>query len=193
MDTCSTHARRLSCLWWKFSPLLQRGYPYVQCPATHKKRHLALTFLQNFGCAILKFLPRSLKSSGSLILQSQGQLILLLVFGLTLNAIHRLCWYVGERYLKDLKAKEEFSPRILESIESLAQFLVNEARLMERPVDSSSKREAKDMVPADKVKDPCALARELRWRVRLAAGAGSGDEGRGKIKYNLDFNRIITK
>ncbi|KZS99328.1 JmjC domain-containing histone demethylation protein 1 [Sistotremastrum niveocremeum HHB9708] len=93
----------------------------------------------------------------------------------------KLCWYVGEKYLRELKAKEDLPVRVLESIESLAQFLVNEARTMERGADPAQ-REAKDMVPTDKVKDPSALARELRWRVRIALGSGSGDEGKGKPK-----------
>ena len=38
-------------------------------------------------------------------------------------------------------------------------------------------------MPFDKIKDPASMARELRWRVRAAAGVDSGDEledaGRG--------------
>ncbi|KAG6335225.1 hypothetical protein ID866_3870 [Astraeus odoratus] len=91
----------------------------------------------------------------------------------------KLCWYVGEKYLRDLKAKEEFSPRVLESLEALAGHLVSEARTMERGTDAA-KRDAKEQVPSDRVKDPGALARELRWRVRLAAGATSDDEDLGR-------------
>ncbi|OCH95214.1 Clavaminate synthase-like protein, partial [Obba rivulosa] len=93
----------------------------------------------------------------------------------------RLCWYAGENYLRALKAKEEFSPRVLEGIEALGDFLVSEARTMERGTDSA-KREAKEQVPSDRVKDAPALARELRWRVRLAAGYPSDDEGRSSRK-----------
>lgn len=47
---------------------------------------------------------------------------------------------------------------------------------MERGSDSL-KRDARDQVPNDKVKDAPAVARELRWRVRLAQGYTSdGDE-----------------
>lgn len=93
----------------------------------------------------------------------------------------RLCWYAAEKYLRDLKAKEEFSPRVLESVEALANFLVAEARAIERGNDHA-KRESKEQVPNDRVKDAPALARELRWRVRLARGESSDDEGRGHRK-----------
>ena len=95
--------------------------------------------------------------------------------------MRRLCWYVGEKYLRDLKAKEEFSPRVLESVEALADFLVSEARAMEHGTDHA-KREAREQVPGDRVKDAPALARELRWRVKHAAGYSSEDEGRGGRK-----------
>ncbi|EPT01807.1 hypothetical protein FOMPIDRAFT_152091 [Fomitopsis schrenkii] len=93
----------------------------------------------------------------------------------------KLCWYAAEKYLRDLKAKEEFSSRVLESVEVLANFLVAEARAIERGSDHA-KREAKEQVPNDRVKDAPALARELRWRVRLARGEPSDDEGRGHRK-----------
>ena len=87
----------------------------------------------------------------------------------------RLCWYAGEKYLRDLRAKEDFTPRVLESVEALSEFLVSEARAMERSPESV-KRDIRDQVPGDKVKDAPAVARELRWRVRLAGGyASDGD------------------
>ncbi|KAI0048251.1 Clavaminate synthase-like protein [Auriscalpium vulgare] len=89
----------------------------------------------------------------------------------------RLCWYAGEKYLRDLRAREEFPLRVLKSVEALSEFLVSEARAVERGPDAA-RREAKDQIPSDKVKDASALARELRWRVRLASGYGSeGEEG----------------
>ena len=91
--------------------------------------------------------------------------------------MNRLCWYAGEKYLRDLKAKEEFSQRILDSVEVLAEFLVAEARVMEKGTDHA-KREAKEQVPGDRVKDAPAMARELRWRVRLAGGYESDDDAR---------------
>ncbi|KAG2360732.1 Clavaminate synthase-like protein [Suillus spraguei] len=97
----------------------------------------------------------------------------------------KLCWYVGDKYLRDLKSKEEFSPRILESLEALACFLVSESQAMERGTEAA-KREAKENVPSDRVKDASAMARELRWRVRLAAGATSDDEDLGRlVKKNM--------
>lgn len=53
-----------------------------------------------------------------------------------------------------------------------------EARAIERSGDGKRK-EAKDRVPSDKVKEPSAISRELRWRVRLALGFLSDDEGDG--------------
>ncbi|KAI0371831.1 Clavaminate synthase-like protein [Pilatotrama ljubarskyi] len=93
----------------------------------------------------------------------------------------KLCWYAGEKYLRDLKAREEFPPRVLESVEALADFLVAEARTMERGTDPA-KRQAKEEVPGDRIKDAPALARELRWRVRHAAGYSSDDENRSHRK-----------
>ncbi|KAF8436936.1 Clavaminate synthase-like protein [Boletus edulis BED1] len=88
----------------------------------------------------------------------------------------KLCWYVADKYLRDIKAKEEFSPRVLESLEALCSYLVSEVRAMERGSEAA-KRDAKEHVPTDRIKDAPALARELRWRVRLAAGTTSDDEG----------------
>lgn len=97
----------------------------------------------------------------------------------------KLCWYVGDKYLRDLKSKEEFPPRVLESLEALARFLVSESQAMERGTEVA-KREAKENVPSDRVKDAPAMARELRWRVRLAAGATSDDEDLGRpVKKNM--------
>lgn len=87
----------------------------------------------------------------------------------------RLCWYVADRYLRDIKAKEEFSSRVYGGIEALAGFLVSQARTIERGTDQA-KKEAKEQIPTERVKDPAALARELRWRVRLAAGYESDDD-----------------
>jgi hypothetical protein len=99
---------------------------------------------------------------------------------------YRLCWYVGEKYLRDLRAKEDFTPRVLDSIEALSDFLVSEVRAMERGPESC-RRDVRDQVPNDKVKDAPAVARELRWRVRLAEGyssdgdrAGAGEEHMAK-------------
>ncbi|KAI0670700.1 Clavaminate synthase-like protein [Trametes maxima] len=108
----------------------------------------------------------------------------------------RLCWYAGEKYLRDLKAKEEFSPRVLESVEVLAEFLVAESRTIERGSDPA-KRQAKEEVPGDRIKDGPALARELRWRVRHAAGYSSDDDSRSsrrtKSAVNGEANGVGNK
>ncbi|KAJ7184115.1 jumonji superfamily protein [Mycena filopes] len=96
----------------------------------------------------------------------------------------KLCWYVGDKYLRDLKAPAgtEYTPRVLTSLLALADFLVSEARTLERGTDQA-KKEAKEQIPTDRVKDAAAVARELRWRVRLAAGNMSDDEG-SSVKAN---------
>ncbi|EIN07626.1 jumonji protein [Punctularia strigosozonata HHB-11173 SS5] len=103
----------------------------------------------------------------------------------------KLCWYAAEKYLRDLKAKEEFSLRVLTSVEALADFLVSEVRTMERGSESA-KREAREQVPSDRVKDAPGLARELRWRARLAAGYNSDDEGSGRRRVKQE-NGIAHK
>ncbi|KAI0646748.1 Clavaminate synthase-like protein [Trametes meyenii] len=107
-----------------------------------------------------------------------------------------LCWYAGEKYLRDLKAKEEFSLRVLESVEALAEFLVAESRTIERGTDPA-KRQAKEEVPGDRIKDAPALARELRWRVRHAAGYSSDDDSRSsrrtKSAVNGEANGVGNK
>ncbi|KAF9510800.1 hypothetical protein BS47DRAFT_1299804 [Hydnum rufescens UP504] len=87
-----------------------------------------------------------------------------------------LCWYTAEKALKDLKAKEEVPTRVLNGLDALATFLIREVRIMERATSSDpARKDSKDQLPAV-IKDPAALARELRWRVRVAAGGESGDE-----------------
>ncbi|ELU43885.1 JmjC domain-containing histone demethylation protein [Rhizoctonia solani AG-1 IA] len=76
----------------------------------------------------------------------------------------------------DLKAKEEISPRILEGLASLATFVVSEVRMIERG-GKEKEKEAKEQIPGDRVREPGALARELRWRVRNARGIDSDSEG----------------
>ncbi|KAI5117638.1 hypothetical protein M0805_008445 [Coniferiporia weirii] len=96
----------------------------------------------------------------------------------------KLCWYAAEASLRELKAHEGFPHRVLASLASLARFLVSEARLIEggdhskgAAASAARRKEARDSVPADRVKDAPALARELRWRVRLAAhGASDGED-----------------
>lgn len=87
----------------------------------------------------------------------------------------KLSWYVGESFLRSLRAKEDFPVRVLSSVEAISVFLVSQAHLIERG-NETAKKEAREQVPADKVKDACAVARELRWRVRLARGVDSDGE-----------------
>ncbi|KAJ7849096.1 jumonji superfamily protein [Mycena olivaceomarginata] len=96
----------------------------------------------------------------------------------------KLCWYVGDKYLRDLKgpAGVLYPARVLTSLLALADFLVSEVRILERGSDQA-KKEVKEQIPADRVKDPAAVARELRWRVRVAAGNASDDEG-ATVKTN---------
>lgn len=72
----------------------------------------------------------------------------------------------------------------MKSLDALAGFLVSEARIIERGSELA-KKEARENVPGDRVKDPGLLARELRWRVRSAAGVDSdaelGDDGDGTV------------
>ncbi|CAE6435827.1 unnamed protein product [Rhizoctonia solani] len=90
----------------------------------------------------------------------------------------KICWYAADKYVRDLKAKEDISPRILEGLASLVTFLVSEARVIERG-GKDKEKEARDQVPGDRVREPGALARELRWRVRNARGLDSDGEGSG--------------
>ncbi|KAF8163101.1 jumonji superfamily protein [Crassisporium funariophilum] len=92
----------------------------------------------------------------------------------------RLCWYVGDKYLRDLKSASgaSLSPRVLSGILALAEFLVSEARVLESGSEQA-KKEVKEQVPTDRVKDAPAVARELRWRTKLALGYSSDDEGSG--------------
>lgn len=108
---------------------------------------------------------------------------------------------MGESYLRDLKAREELSPRVLESILSLADFLVSESRIIERGSEAA-KKESKENVPGEKVKDAPAVARELRWRIKHALGYASDTEGghthddrcRGMIRTPVEvFRNFVPK
>ncbi|KAI0028349.1 hypothetical protein K488DRAFT_80716 [Vararia minispora EC-137] len=99
----------------------------------------------------------------------------------------RLSWYVGEKFLRDLKAREEFSTRILESMQAVAAFLVSQARDIEHGSEAA-RREAKEQIPSDRVRDPSALARELRWRVRHALHLDSDSDGVDASKSSADVS-----
>ncbi|GLB35227.1 putative protein with domain family that is part of the cupin metalloenzyme superfamily [Lyophyllum shimeji] len=102
----------------------------------------------------------------------------------------KLCWYVGDKTLRDLKSPSgaTFSPRVLESMLALADFLVSEARTLEGGSEHA-KKEVKDQVPSDRIKDAPAMARELRWRLRLAGGYSSEDESLQSRKGKTNGNK----
>ncbi|KAF9456493.1 jumonji superfamily protein [Collybia nuda] len=89
----------------------------------------------------------------------------------------KLCWYVGDKLLRDLKAPvpTKLPSRVLSSMLSLADFLVSEVRILEGGSEQA-KKEVKDQVPADRIKDASAMARELRWRLRHLSGYSSDDD-----------------
>jgi len=95
----------------------------------------------------------------------------------------RLCWYVADKYLRDFKSSSNLSlsSRVLNGILALAEFLVSEARILESGSEQA-KKEAKEQIPSDRIKDAPASARELRWRVNQALGYHSDDEGSSKTK-----------
>jgi len=104
----------------------------------------------------------------------------------------RLCWYVAEKILRDLKTRpdQDYSPRLLDSLVALAEFLVSESRILEHGPEVA-KKEVREQIPVERVKDGPACAREVRWRLRLAAGAASDDEGLKKVeKANGHVNGV---
>ncbi|TFK42857.1 jumonji superfamily protein [Crucibulum laeve] len=105
----------------------------------------------------------------------------------------RLCWYVGDKYLRDFKGHSNtaLSSRVLSSLLALAEFLVSEARILERGSDQA-KKEAKDQIPADRIKDAPAMARELRWRVKLASGYQSEEESQVRTRKSKDRSPADT-
>ena len=87
--------------------------------------------------------------------------------------------------MRDFKsvAAPSLPGRVLNGILTLAEFLVSEARILERGSEQA-KKEAKEQIPTDRIKDAPAVARELRWRAKRALGYSSDDEGAGKSKYS---------
>ena len=91
----------------------------------------------------------------------------------------RLCWYVGDRYCTDLRALRAYRPRsntalprrpsqtVMEGLFALATFLVEQVAILEDPEAEEKRRKLiHDRVPAEVVRDPSGLARELLWRVQ---------------------------
>lgn len=92
--------------------------------------------------------------------------------------------------MRDLKAPTPttFSSRVLSSILALAEFLVSEVRILEGGSEQA-KKEVKDQIPAERIKDAPAMARELRWRLRVSAGYSSDDDtSQGGRKANAAIN-----
>ena len=81
---------------------------------------------------------------------------------------------------------------MLESIEVLSDFLVSEVRAMERGPESL-RRDVRDQVPNDKVKDAPAVARELRWRVRLAQGYTSDEDQSGRFRAREPITKEVGR
>jgi F-box/leucine-rich repeat protein 10/11 len=81
---------------------------------------------------------------------------------------------------------------VLESIEVLSDFLVSEVRAIERGPESL-RRDVRDQVPNDKVKDAPAVARELRWRVRLAQGYTSDGDQSGRFRAREPMTKEVGR
>ncbi|CED82643.1 F-box protein JEMMA and related proteins with JmjC, PHD, F-box and LRR domains [Phaffia rhodozyma] len=116
---------------------------------------------------------------------------------------NKLCWHVAEHYRRELQARqkiktsrktshptpnlapsslndsvsylvtEPFTPRLLDNLCCLSVYLMRQVRPRERGLNVDS---AEPEFPFDKIKDPGAVARELRWRVRKAMDDESEDE-----------------
>jgi F-box and leucine-rich repeat protein 10/11 len=80
-----------------------------------------------------------------------------------------------------VSTNDSLHPKVLRSIRVLADFLMSEVRVLEQGSEAARK-EAREQIPSDRVKDAAALARELRWRARAAAGLTSDDEDDDKPK-----------
>ncbi|KAJ7582474.1 jumonji superfamily protein [Mycena floridula] len=102
----------------------------------------------------------------------------------------KLSWYVADKALRDWKTTCNASPRVINGLVALADFLVSEIRILERGTEQA-KNEVKDQIPTERVKDPAALARELRWRANLAAGNHSEDEA--PVKPALNGHRGVKR
>lgn len=97
---------------------------------------------------------------------------------------------MGDKIIRDLKAPAPtiFSLRVLSSMLALAEFLVSEVRVLEGGSEQA-KKEVKDQIPADRIKDASAMARELRWRLRHSAGYLSDDDtSQSSRKENTTMN-----
>lgn len=89
---------------------------------------------------------------------------------------------MADKYIRDLKSQTVPLPpsRVLSSLVVLADFLVSQVRILERGADQA-KKEVKEQIPTDRIKEPISMAREFRWRLRHAAGYLSDDEEPGPM------------
>ncbi|KAF5365765.1 hypothetical protein D9758_003174 [Tetrapyrgos nigripes] len=84
--------------------------------------------------------------------------------------------HFSKQVVLDLKTSGvSFPQRVLTSLNHLVDFLMSEVHTLEQGSDHA-KKEVRDQIPHDRIKDAPALARELRWRAKHAAGYGSDDE-----------------
>lgn len=105
----------------------------------------------------------------------------------------KLCWYVGDKVLRDVKLSggTAMPPRVLESMLALVGFLVSEARTLEKGSEAQRK-EVREQIPSDRIKDASAMARELRWRVKLAGGYASDEELECKASNPNKRRRVVS-
>lgn len=67
---------------------------------------------------------------------------------------------------------------------------MSEVRAIERGPESV-RRDVRDQIPNDKVKDAPAVARELRWRVRLAEGYTSDGDHPGRVRAGEHMTKDV--
>ncbi|KAK6910935.1 hypothetical protein I203_104970 [Kwoniella mangroviensis CBS 8507] len=96
----------------------------------------------------------------------------------------RLCWFVAERYNSQLRQLRAYRPRsttpnstnplharVLSQLIHLCDFLLNQISILHNPdKEERSKKLVWDRIPHELIKDPEALARELKWRVLRELG-----------------------
>ncbi|GFZ52058.1 JmjC domain-containing histone demethylation protein 1 [Saitozyma sp. JCM 24511] len=89
----------------------------------------------------------------------------------------KLCWYVADKHCAELRALRSYRPRstkiaakppaevILRGLIDLAKFLQSQVNIMEDEEAEEKRRKLVfDRIPAETVRDPAGLARELLWR-----------------------------
>ncbi|WRT68668.1 uncharacterized protein IL334_005647 [Kwoniella shivajii] len=95
----------------------------------------------------------------------------------------RLCWFVADRYVNQLRQFRTYRPRsamqisttvhqrVLDQLIHLTNFLLNQISILHNPdKEEKSKKLVWDRIPHEAIKDPEGLARELQWRVLRELG-----------------------